>query len=80
MTSTNENGPGWHRTEFLSFWGGPDLELVVLQNGGSSESWKWTARGWREPGEGDGATDGWCECISRSKAEDEAIRWYMQKE
>lgn len=74
-------GPGWHREAFLSFWAGQQLELIVLQNGGSSENWKWTARGWRRPDEGDGADEfGWLEETSRAKAEAAAIRWYMQKD
>lgn len=73
-------GPGWHRETFLSFWGGPDLELIVIQDAGPSENWKWTARGWRTPDEGDGAINGWVTAISRFQAEDAAIQWYMQKD
>ena len=64
----------WHRSEFISVWQGPDIELLVLQNGGSSEDWRWTARGWREP-------EYWSEAFStREKAEEAALVFYLDKE
>jgi hypothetical protein len=71
----------WQRSEFTSIWVGPDIELIVVQNGGSSESWKWTARGWREPDD-DWMVDayGWVNNVSRAGAEKEALRFYMEKD
>lgn len=70
----------WLRTKYASVWEGPDLELIVLQNGRGSESWKWTARGWREPDDGDHCDAyGWCNAITRSQAETEALWWYLEK-
>lgn len=72
---------GWLRTSFLSLWKGPDIELIVVQNGRSSENWKWTARGWREPDEcHESNGDGWCEEASRERAENEALKFYMEKD
>jgi len=71
----------WHRTVFSSVWAGPDLELIVVQNGRSSENWKWTCRGWREPDECDESdSEGWVGCVSREEAEKSALQWYMQKD
>lgn len=71
---------GWWRSEFASVWVGPDVELIVVQNGRSSEAWKWTARGWREPSDGDYAdAGGWCNATSRGSAETDALRWYLEK-
>ena len=72
---------GWNRTEFTSVWQGESLELIVVQCSGSSEAWKWTARGWREPSEGDGAdAEGWVEATTRTIAEKAALKWYMEKD
>lgn len=73
--------PGWQRTSFMSFWGGPKLELFVIQSAGSSDSWFWTCRGWREPDECHGAdSDGWVESFSREACEKAAIAFYMEKD
>lgn len=70
MSDMNE----WLRFEFVSLWAGPDIELVVLQEGGSSEAWRWTARGWREP-------EDWSEpWASREQAERAALQFYLQKD
>lgn len=72
---------GWVRTAFTSVWTGESLELIVVQCSGSSEAWKWTARGWREPSEADGAdTEGWVEAATRKLAEQAALKWYMAKD
>lgn len=72
---------GWIRTEFTSVWKGEALEMIVVQCSGSSEAWKWTARGWREPSEADGAdTEGWVEASTRKIAEQAALKWYMAKD
>lgn len=77
----SENTAGWFRTSFCSVWGGPDLELIVVQNGRSCENWQWTARGWREPDECDGADRwGWVETSTRQAAEDAALQWYLEKD
>ena len=63
----------WERTDFTSVWAGPAIDLIVIQNDGPSESWCWTARGWREP-------DEWQEEVSREAAEQAALRWYLEKD
>ena len=71
----------WIRAEFVSIWIGPDIDLIVVQSNGSSESWQWTARGWREPDDANGADNfGWCEVSTRKIAEDAALRFYMEKD
>lgn len=71
----------WFRSKSTSIWHGPNLELIVVQNAGSDESWSWTARGWREPDECDGADRwGWVNTSSREACEKAAIRWYMDKD
>lgn len=71
----------WHRTVFSSVWKGPDIELIVVQTNGSSESWQWTARGWREPDDADGADNwGWCEVSTREGAEKSALQFYLEKD
>ena len=71
----------WDRSTFCSVWQGESLELIVVQCSGSSEAWKWTARGWREPSESDGAdTEGWVEATTRTIAEQAALKWYMEKD
>lgn len=78
---TRENTAGWFRTAFCSVWGGPHLELIVVQNGRSSENWQWTARGWREPDDCDGADRwGWVETSTRKAAENAALQWYLDKD
>jgi len=71
----------WVRSEFFSIWHGPDIELIVVQNCGSSASWQWSARGWREPDDDDGADNwGWCETSTREVAERFALEFYMEKD
>ena len=71
----------WVRSAFCSVWQGESLELIVVQCSGSSEAWKWTARGWREPDECDGAdAEGWVEATTRTIAEQAALKWYMEKD
>lgn len=71
----------WRRSAFTSVWRGPDLELVVVQNSGSDESWSWTARGWREPDDCDGADKwGWVNTATRNDAENAALRFYMEND
>lgn len=77
----NTGTEGWYRTTFCSVWGGPNLELIVVQNGRSCENWQWTARGWREPDDADGADKwGWVETGDRAAAESHALRWYLEKD
>lgn len=79
--SASRPEPGFSRTSFTSLWIGPDIELIIVQNAGASEGWKWTARGWRRPDECDGADrHGWVDAISQNAAESAAIRWYMDKD
>ena len=76
---TIESLERWSRTTFTSLWQGPDLEIAVVQTGRSSENWRWTVRGWREPDEIDGADqDGWVEECGREIAERAALRWYLE--
>lgn len=71
----------WVRTEFVSIWRGPDIELIVVQSNGSSESWQWTARGWREPDDCNGADQwGWCEVATRRGAELTALEFYLERD
>lgn len=71
----------WIRGEFLSVWIGPDIELIVVQSGGPSESWHWTARGWRKPDDDWGSDqDGWVETGSREAAEKAAMAFYLEKD
>ena len=79
--SPSQVAAGWFRSSFMSFWGGPDLELIAVQDGGSSEDWKWTCRGWRRPDEVDGAdAQGWVKALERDEAEKAALMWYMEKD
>ena len=72
---------GWFRSSFMSFWGGPDLEIIVVQDGRSSEDWKWTCRGWREPDDIDKSDEqGWVRALDRESAEEAAMWWYMEKD
>lgn len=70
----------WVRGDSFSVWRGPLIELIVLQNCGSDESWQWTARGAREP-DGDWGADrwGWCETATRGAAEEQALAFYDEK-
>jgi len=62
-------------------WIGPDIELIVVQCSGSSESWRWTARGWREPCDDWGIDgQGWVEVTTREFAEEAALRFYLEKD
>ena len=47
----------WVRGDSFSVWRGPLIQLIVLQNGGSGESWQWTARG-GYGSQGNGDTNG----------------------
>ena len=77
-TERNIEQTQWKRTEFTSIWFGPDIELIVVQNGRSYESWQWTARGWREPDDCDGADKwGWVETTSRDACEKAALIFYL---
>jgi hypothetical protein len=74
-------GSTWVRSAFGSFWSGPRIELIVVQNSGSDESWSWTARGWRQPDDDWGANKwGWVNTTTREAAENAALRFYMQKD
>lgn len=80
-TTTFEPATNWFRGEFWSTWTGPDIELIVIQNHGASEGWKWTARGWRTPGEYDGADQfGWIDNVTRDGAELAALKFYLEKD
>lgn len=70
----------WMRSEFVSVWIGPDLELICVQSA-AAESWRWTARGWRQPDD-DWAADRqcWVEAVSRKSAEAHAMRFYMEND
>lgn len=71
----------WFRSSWSSVWNGPCLQLIVVQNGRSSESWAWTARGWREPDECDGAgVDGWVKGDGQKSCEESAMKWYLSKD
>lgn len=73
--------PQWNRTSFTSIWHGPDIELIVVQNYGSDESWSWTARGFRQPGEDDGVDRwGWVNTTSREACEKAAMGFYLEKD
>lgn len=77
----SQEATGWIRGNSFSAWIGPDIDLIVVQSGGSSESWHWTARGWREPDDDWGADkDGWCETGSREAAEQAALAFYLEKD
>lgn len=80
-TAIDQPDSVWIRTVFTSVWTGPYIVLVVVQDNGSSESWKWTARGYREPDEGDSADEqGWVSAVSQKQAEKAALAFYLEKE
>lgn len=71
----------WYRSTFCSVWQCASLELIVVQCSGSDESWKWTARGARQPSEADGAdAEGWVQATTRKLAEQAALKWYLAKD
>jgi len=71
----------WVRSEFASFWRGPDIEIIVVQNYGADESWSWTTRGWRQPSEADGADRwGWVNTSTRAACEKHALAFYLSKD
>lgn len=76
-----DHAPGtqWFRSEFVSVWEGPNLELVCVSPG-TAESWQWTCIGWRTPDDADGAEKGWVWAASREAAEKAALAFYMQKD
>lgn len=69
----------WFRSEFVSVWRGPDLELICVSPR-DLESWQWTCIGWRTPDDADGAEKGWVWAASRDAAEKAAIAFYLQKD
>ena len=70
----------WFRSEFVSIWRGPDLELVVCQHP-RTEAWRWTCVGCRTPDDSDNADkSGWVWAVSRESAEQAAIRFYVEKD
>jgi hypothetical protein len=69
----------WFRSDFVSIWRGPDLELLVVQCP-TSEAWEWTCLGWRTPDDADNAKRGWVSAPSRKAAEIAAMKFYLSKE
>ena len=68
----------WHRTDFVSVCDTEFTDLIVVQMA-CTESWQWTARGWRQPDDCDGATaDGWVWAATRTQAEAAASRWWAE--
>lgn len=70
----------WVRSEFVSVWRGPDLELICVSPP-RVESWIWTCIGWRSPDDCDAAGgDGWVWSASREQAEVAAMQFYLEKD